>query len=173
MKISKKIRLAGLLVLTFAACFLLFSCRFGSKKVGEKIIENSIEKATGENAKVDLDKEKAVIETAAGRTEIDGNATTWPDAIPDDVPEFKFGKIDAVTSSTMDGTNSWTVAFKEVNEGFLEKYDAQLKEKGFETTIIKVGDKGGSIMAESDKYSVFLMGGEGTVSLAVTTKKQE
>jgi hypothetical protein len=60
-----------------------------------------------------------------------------------------------------------------LQDGFLDKYDAQLKEKGFETILMKMGDKGGSITAESDKYNVFLMGGEGTLSLSVSIKKQE
>lgn len=73
----------------------------------------------------------------------------------------------------MDGSKSWSVAFEEVQDGFLDKYEAQLKEKGFETIIMKMGDKGGTITAESDKYSVFLMGGEGNLSIGVTVKKQE
>jgi hypothetical protein len=38
---------------------------------------------------------------------------------------------------------------------------------------MKMGEKGGSITAESQKYNVFLMGGEGNMSLAVSIKKQE
>jgi hypothetical protein len=60
-----------------------------------------------------------------------------------------------------------------VEAGFLDKYDAKLKEKGFETVIMKMGDKGGSITAESEKYGIFLMGGEGKISIGVTVKKQE
>jgi len=136
-------------------------------------MEKAIENATGENAKVDLSNEKTVIESGGNRTVVDGKATAWPKEIPDDVPEFKFGKVEAVTTSTIDGANTWTIAFKEVPNEFLDKYEAQLKEKGFETTIIKTGDKGGSIMAESKKFNVFLMGGEGTVSISVNVKKPE
>lgn len=177
MKIRKMTKLSGLFVITLIAGFLIFSCRSGSKKAGEKVmenaIENAIENATGEDAKVAIEKEKTVIESGGNRFEVDGNATKWPKEIPDDVPEFKFGKVEAVTSSVVDGANVWTIAFKEVPDGFLDKYEAQLKDKGFETTIIKSGDKGGSIMAETKKFNVFLMGGEGTVSISVNVKKPE
>ena len=173
MKISKKAKSHLLFSIAFVSCLLIFSCQSGSKKAGEKVMEKAIENATGEDAKVNLDKEKAVIESGGNRVVVDGKASTWPGEIPGDVPEFKLGKIDAVTTSNVDGANSWTIAFSEVQNGFLEKYEAQLKDKGFETTVIKSGDKGGSIMAETKKYSVFLMGGEGTVSVSVNSKKTE
>jgi len=173
MKISKKTKSALLLTVAFVSCFMIFSCQRGSKKASEKVMENAIENATGKDAKVDIDKEKVEIESGGNRMVVDGKANTWPNEIPGDVPEFKLGKIEAVTTSNLDGANTWTIAFKEVQNGFLEKYEAQLKDKGFETTIIKSGDKGGSIMAETKKYSVFLMGGEGSVSVSVNVKKPE
>lgn len=173
MKNIKNNKLAGLLILVFLTIFMLFSCQNKSEKAGEKLMENALENATGKDANIDIDKEKAVIETDAGRIEVDGNAKSWPNEIPEDIPEFKFGKIDAVTTSNFDDTKAWVIAFSELQDGFLDKYDAQLKEKGFETMLMKMGDKGGSITAESDKYNVFLMGGEGTLSLSVSVKKQE
>jgi len=168
-----KIKTAGLIVLALGFALFTLSCRRAPEKAGEKIIENALENATGQKADVDLSKEKTVIETSAGRMEIDSKTTTWPAEIPDDVPEFKDGKIKAVTSSNMDNTTSWNIVYEEVADGFLEKYDAKLKEKGFETVLTKIGDKGGSIQAENEKYSVFLMGGEGNLSLGISVKKQE
>jgi len=136
-------------------------------------MEKALENATGNEADVDLSSGKAVIQTGDGEVEIDSNAKSWPSEIPGEVPEFKFGKVKAVTTSIIDGSKSWNIAFEEVQDGFLDKYEAQLKEKGFETIIMKMGDKGGTITAESDKYSVFLMGGEGNLSIGVTVKKQE
>lgn len=173
MKNTKNNKLAGLLILVFATIFMLFSCQNKSEKAGEKLMENALENATGKDANVDIDKEKAVIETDAGRIEVDGNAKSWPNEIPAEIPEFKLGKVDAVTTSNFDDTKAWVIAFSELQDGFLDKYDALLKEKGFETMLMKMGDKGGSITAESDKYNVFLMGGEGTLSLSVSIKKQE
>lgn len=173
MKITKKIRTVGLLAIALLFSVFIDSCKKASEKAGEKMMEKALENATGDKANVDVSNEKTVIESSAGRMEINGKATSWPDEIPRDVPEFKYGKITAVTTSNMDGSKSWSIVYEKVEEGFLDKYDAQLKEKGFETVITKVGEKGGSITAESDKYNVFLMGGEGNMSLAVTVKKQE
>jgi len=173
MKITKKIKTAGLFTIVLVFSLFIISCRSNSKKVGEKIMEKAIENATGQDAKVDLEKGGAVIETGAGSIKVDGNAKIWPIEIPGDIPEFKFGKVEAVTTSNLDNTKSWTIAFKEVQNGFLDKYDAQLKEKGFESVLMKMGDSGGSIQAENSKYNVFLMGGEGNLSLAVSIKKQE
>jgi hypothetical protein len=173
MEIIKKSISTGLLAIAFLSCLIIFSCRSGSKKASEKVMENAIENATGKDAKVDLNNEKTVIESGGNRIVVDGKANTWPSEIPGDVPEFKFGRIEAVTTSNVDGSNVWTIAFKEVQDGFLDKYDAQLKAIGFETVIIKAGDKGGSIMGETKKFTVYLMGGEGTVSISVSTKKPE
>jgi len=173
MKINRKIKLTGLFLVTLLFGFLIFSCRSGSKKVSEKIMEHAIENATGKDAKVNFNKEKTVIESGGNRFEVDSKASTWPKEIPMDVPEFSFGQIEAVTTSTVDGANIWTIAFKDVKDGFIEKYEARLKEKGFETTVIKTGDKAGSIMAETAKYNIFLMGGEGNVSLSINPKKPE
>ncbi len=173
MKKSLLIRTTGLIVLTFLFTVLTISCRKASEKTGEELMEKVLENATGKNAEVDLSSGKAVIETGDGKVEVDSNAKSWPSEIPGDVPEFKFGKVKAVTTSIMDGSKSWNIAFEEVQDGFLDKYEAQLKEKGFETIIIKMGDKGGTVTAESDKYSVFLMGGEGNLSIGVTVKKLE
>jgi hypothetical protein len=173
MKKSLLIRTTGLVVLTLVFTVLTISCQKASEKTGEKLMENALENATGQKADIDLGKGKAVIQTGDGSIEVDSNAKSWPPEIPGDVPEFKFGKVKAVTTSIMDGGKSWNVAFEEVQDGFLDKYEAQLKEKGFETIIIKMGDKGGTITAESDKYSVFLMGGEGNLSIGVTVKKEE
>ena len=173
MKTTKNKGFARLIILAFATIFISVSCHNKSEKAGEKLMENAIENATGKDAKVNIDKEKTVIETDAGKLEVDGNAKSWPNEIPGDIPEFKFGKIDAVTTRNFDNTKAWIVSFSELQDGFLDKYDAQLKDKGFETILMKMGDKGGSITAENEKYNVFLMGGEGTLSLSVTIKKQE
>ena len=54
MKIIKKVKSVGLFSLTFFLCFMIFSCKSGSKKVGEKVMEKAIENGTGADAKVDL-----------------------------------------------------------------------------------------------------------------------
>jgi len=173
MKKLLKIGTAGLFAVALVFILFTFSCRRASEKTGEKLMEKALENATGNKADVDLSSGKAVIQTGDGKVEVDSNAKSWPSEIPGDIPEFKFGKVKAVTTSNMDGSKSWNIVFEEVQDGFLDKYEAQLKEKGFETIIMKMGDKGGTITGESDKYNVFLMGGEGNLSIGITGKKQE
>jgi len=122
---------------------------------------------------VDIDKDKTVIKSDEGTVEISSEASKWPGEIPGDIPEFRFGKVKGVTTSDLNNTKTWNVIFEDVEEGFLEKYESQLKEKGFKTMIVKVGEKGGTISGENDKYTVFLMGGEGNVSVAVSVKCSE
>lgn len=173
MKKLQIIKTTGLIVLTLIFAVFTISCRNTSQKTGEKMMEKALENATGENADVDLSSGKAVIKTGDGEVVIDSNAKTWPTEIPGGVPEFKFGKVKAVTTSLVDGNKSWNVAFEDLQDGFLDKYEALLKQKGFETTIMKMGDKGGSVTGDSEKITVFLMGGDDNLSLSVTIKKPE
>lgn len=173
MKTLKKNRTTGLLITVAVLSCFLFSCHRASEKTSERMMEKTIENATGQKADIDLEKGKVVIHTGDGRTEIDNNAKSWPSEIPGDVPEFTYGKVKAVTTSNLDGTKSWNVIFENVEDGFVDKYDAELKKKGFETVTMKMGDKGGSITAENEKYNIFLMGSEGSLSIAVSIKQQE
>lgn len=173
MKNFLNVKTTGLIALALVFTLFTLSCRRASEKTGEKLMEKALENATGNKADVDLSSGKAVIETGEGRMEVNSNAKSWPDEIPGDIPEFTYGKVVAVTTSTMDGSKSWNVVFENVEDGFLDKYDAKLKEKGFETVTMKMGDKGGSIQAENNKFTVFLMGGEGKISIGVSEKKQE
>jgi len=165
-------RMAGLMALALVFTLFTISCRRASEKAGEKMMEKALENATGQKTDIDLSSGKAVIETGEGKMEVDSEAKTWPSDIPGDVPEFTFGKVKGVTTSTVDNTKSWNVVFEEVQDGSIDKYDALLKEKGFETVIMKMGD-GGSIQAENNKYNVFLMGGEGNLSVGISVKKPE
>ena len=174
MKIIKKSGTAGLFVIALVAGLIIISCQRTSKKASEKMAENAIENATGKNADVDIDDEKTVIESGGNRIVVDGKANSWPKDIPGDVPEFKSGRIEALTtSSNSDGEKVWSITFTEVQDGFLDKYEAQLKDKGFETTIIKSGDKGGSVIGETNKFAVIVISGEGSATVSVSAKKQE
>lgn len=173
MKNRTTYRMSGHFFLCLLLCFAFSSCRLGCKKAEESILEKAIENAGGEGAKVDIDKDKTVIKSNEGTFEVNTEASKWPGEIPGDIPEFKFGKVKGVTTSDLNNTKTWNVLFEDVEEGFLEKYDARLKEKGFKTTVVKVDEKGGTISGENDKYMVFLMGGEGNVSVAVSVKGSE
>lgn len=105
-KIARAITLFGL--------FLLPAC--GSKeKASEKAAEKAIENATGADVDIQKDGEKVVIESDGQKTVIETGDKSWPAAIPDEVPEFKSGKITHTThSETPDGEN-WTVIYEGIS----------------------------------------------------------
>jgi hypothetical protein len=173
MKEQKPLRTTGLIILALVFAICSVSCRRASEKTGEKMMEKAIENATGQKADVDLSREKAIIETPSGRIEADGLAKSWPAEIPDQIPEFRFGKITGVTTSLIDNQKTWTIVFDELQEGFIDKYDALLKEKGFETVTMKMGENAGSISVDNEKYTIFLMGGDGSLSLGISVKEQQ
>ncbi|MBN1340538.1 MAG: hypothetical protein JXA03_14510 [Bacteroidales bacterium] len=173
MKITEKIRKAGLAITTLLVGFAFVSCSGGSQKTADRMMEEAIEKSTGEDVEVNTDGQKTTIETEGYEAEVDAGAKSWPGEIPSDVPEFTFGQINAVSTVLVDGNTTYTIAFREVKEGFIDKYDALLKEKGFTTNVFKTGGLGGSITAESEKYTIALMGNDGDAALSVEIKKQE
>jgi len=173
MKASEIIKRTGLFFAILVFCSFIVSCQAKSKKSSEKLLENAIENETGSKADVELGNEKAVISTGGNTVEIDGKANSWPGEIPDEVPEFTYGKVKGVTTSTVDGTKSWNVIYENVEDDFVDKYDADLKKKGFETVTMKMGDQGGSITAENEKYIIVLMGSEGSISIGVSLKQQD
>jgi len=173
MKATKRIKRTGLFFAILVFCSFIVSCQDKSKKTGEKLLEDAIENETGSKADVDLNDEKTVITTGGTTVEIDDKANAWPREIPSEVPEFTYGKVRAVTTSNIDGTISWNVSYENVEDDFIDKYDADLKKKGFETVTMKMGNKGGSITADNGKYNIFLMGSEGSLSIGVSPKQQE
>ncbi|KAF0200487.1 MAG: hypothetical protein FD170_3452 [Bacteroidetes bacterium] len=173
MKATERIKRTGLFFAILVFCSFIVSCQDRSKKTSEELLEDAIENETGSKADVDLGDEKTVITTGDNTVELDGKANSWPREIPDEVPEFTYGKVKAVTTSIIDGAKSWSVIYENVEDDFIDKYDADLKKKGFKTVTMKMGDKGGSITADNGKYNVFLMGSEGSLSIGVSLKQEE
>ena len=100
------------LFLAISIMFMFNSCKKASEKTGEKMIETAI----GNNADVDVDDEKIVIKTDEGTFTSDATADSWPDAIPNDVPEFKNGKIVNISSQDVKEGKNWTLLFEEVED---------------------------------------------------------
>jgi len=133
-----------------------YSCRQTSEKQGEKAMEEMIEQGGNTNADVDIEENKVTIESDQGKVEISNTGEeTWPDDIPDIVPELKTGKITGITRSNAEGVKNWMVRYNEVPIEELDKYNATLKAKGFKTMTMKTG-KGGMVNGEKDKLLVIL-----------------
>lgn len=156
----------SLLVLALATIFI--SC----KKSAEKAQETIMEKAIGKNADVDLDNQKIVVETEEGTFTSDATVKKWPKGIPNDVPEFKFGKIANLSTQDMEESKNWTLVFEEVPTNALNDYKTILKDKGFKVTSVSVPGAGGQVSGEKDNMFVAVMAGEEMASLTVGLKKQ-
>jgi len=157
------------LLLVILSMFLMtafYSCKKASEKVGEKMIEKSI----GDDATVDIDYEKVTIETEEGKFTTDAKATNWPKEIPKDIPEFKNGKVTAVTTQDVNGSNNWVIIFGDLSENALEDYKTNLKGEGFTIIFSTTAGMGGHMAAEKDKYNVMLMAAEGDATVTVGVK---
>lgn len=141
------------------------------EKTAEEISESLIEASTGHKVDIDKKGEKVVMEANGIKTTIDQNADSWPSGIPSDVPEFKEGRIENVTTTEAPDYNGWSVTYKGVNTPMLDSYDKELKSAGFETMLIKINE-GGSLGGEKGNLTVNCMQGEdGIFMVSVQEKK--
>jgi len=151
---------------------LISSCKNTGQKASDEAIEKTVENATGKDAEVNTSNETMEIEMNGGKVKYDGNIKSWPDDIPAEVPEFTYGKIDGATISDVDNKIAYTFKIPDLSIDALKAYDKDLKAKGFESVLMLIGDKGGTITAEKDGLSVALMGGDGNGSLSVQIPKK-
>ncbi|MBT8185272.1 MAG: hypothetical protein KJN76_10555 [Eudoraea sp.] len=141
------------------------SCKRAAEKTSEKIIEKSI----GNDANVDIDDEKVVIETDEGTFTTDAKSRSWPKGVPSTIPEFKKGKIISVTTQEMDKATNWMVIFEDVPQAALQEYKEELAENGFKINYMTTAGTGGHLAAEKDKYTVVVMAGDGNATVTVGT----
>ena len=139
------------------------SCKRAAEKTQEKIIE----KAIGDKAKVDLDDEKIVIETEEGTFTADATTQSWPKEIPNEVPEFKNGKIVMVNTQNMEEGKNWVIIFEDVSPNEAAKYKENLESNDFKINFSTTAGTGTHFAAEKDNITVMLMGDEGGASLTV------
>lgn len=154
-------------MLALVLMFVFDSCKKTSEKTGEKMMETMI----GNNADVDMDDEKIVIKTDEGTFTSDATANSWPKEIPNDVPEFKDGKIVNVSTQVVDDGKNWTLLFEEVDDKALNEYESILKKNGFKVSSITMGGTNAHVTGEKGDLFVIIMGGDGMASLSVGTNK--
>jgi len=142
------------------------SCKRAAEKTQEKIIE----KAIGEEAEVDLDDEKVVIKTDEGTFTADANIQSWPKEIPDEIPEFKSGKIVMVNTQNMGEGKNWVVIFEDVSPNEIMEYKEKLESSDFKINFTTTAGTGTHFAAEKGKLMVILMGDEGSASVSVSVE---
>ncbi len=84
-----------------------------SEEITEGIAEKYLEGITGGNADLDIEEGK------------------WPQDMPNNVPEFKKGKIDSSSSITVSGQTQLTLLIASVKENDYNDYIGKLEEAGF------------------------------------------
>lgn len=162
---------AGLVLMFLAGISLHFSCQNVGKKSAEKTIEESIEQSTGEDADVDIDNQEVTIHSGDVTTHVDMKTQVWPSDAPAEIPEFTYGKINAVTTSDGPDIYTWNVVYEDVSADALKNYNDELKAAGFETIFMDMGGQGGSITCEKGDLSIFVMGGEGNAAVGIGKTK--
>lgn len=151
------------ILITISLVTVSTSCKRAAEKTQEKIIE----KAIGDKAKVDLDDEKIVIETEEGTFTADATIQSWPKEIPNEVPEFKNGKIVMVNTQNMEEGKNWVIIFEDVSPNEPAKYKKALESNGFKINFTTTAGTGTHFAAEKDNITVMLMGDEGGASITV------
>jgi hypothetical protein len=126
--------------------FLVNAC--SEKSSQEKMIEKTLKQATGKDVDVKMQGGKVQLEEKGSKTEI-AETTTWPSDITKEVPKFTAGKITRVVK-TQESGNAWTfnIYLVAINGDDIKNYSGALKEKGWKTDIVQMGDKGGYLNAE-------------------------
>ena len=126
--------------------FLVNAC--SEKSSQEKMAEKILKQATGKDVDVKMQGGKIQIEEKGSKTEI-AETTTWPQEMAKDVPRFTAGKIERVVKTHEEG-DIWTfnIYFVDINRDDIKKYDGALKEKGWQTDIMQMADKGGYLNAQ-------------------------
>lgn len=129
--------------------FLVNAC--SEKSSQEKMAEGILKHATGKDADVKMqgDKvQKVQIEQNGSKTEI-AETTTWPPEMFKDLPKFTAGKIERVVKSHEEG-DKWTfnIYLVDINGDDIKNYANALKEKGWQTDLMQMGDKGGYLKTQ-------------------------
>ncbi|MBM3294873.1 MAG: hypothetical protein FJY82_10150 [Candidatus Aminicenantes bacterium] len=130
--------------------------RTPSEKMAEKMMERALEKASGGKADVDFAGGKVRIQDAQGVGEIDYEAKTWPNDLPEGVLRFEDGKIKGVTRSTHAAEKSWMVMVEDIDVASVNAYVEALKAEGWSIPMNMVAERGGMFQAE--KESLYLIG---------------
>jgi len=135
--------------------FLAPGCR--EKGTQEKMTEQALKMATGKDVDVNIKENKVEIVDKDSRTEI-AETTTWPQDLSDDVPKFDTGKINRVVKTQEQG-DSWTfnIYLTDFSGDDIRNYENALKEKGWQTESMQMGDKGGSLNGQKGTMGINFM----------------
>ncbi len=156
--VSEKRWIGVMVAIVTLSLFLMTAC--SQKTSEEKMAEKALELATGKNVDVKIqdDKvQKVQIEQNGSKTEI-AETAIWPAEMTRDVPQFTAGKIQRVVKTNEEG-GIWTfnIYLADINGDDIKGYAGSLKEKGWKTDIMQMGDKGGSLNGQKGTMGISFM----------------
>jgi hypothetical protein len=153
--ISEKRWIGIMVTLLTLSLFLVNAC--SEKSSQEKMIEGTLKQATGKDVDVKMQGGKIQIEEKGSKTEI-AETAIWPSDITKDVPQFTAGKIERVVKTHEEG-GAWTfnIYLAGISGDDIKSYSGAMKEKGWKTDIMQMGDKGGSLNGEKGTMGINFM----------------
>ncbi|MHB8279321.1 MAG: hypothetical protein ACYDIA_16950 [Candidatus Humimicrobiaceae bacterium] len=154
----------------------------GCAKIGTKIVEKAIEKASGGSADVNLDEGGVTVkDEKGGQTQIGGNAKL-PDGWPSETAVYPDVKLSMSTKTKNGDTNKNEFSILgEVTKGSIKDVYNWYKDKfgsGWEVVTDQYTESNDGDVAylnfKSDKYEVGVMAGKSgeTISLTMTVIEQ-
>ena len=164
MKTNSKNLIPFLLLLAFSAGFS--SCKKAGEKAGEDIMETAIEKSGRGPADVDIDRGNITIHSDSFDAKLKTEAREWPGDIPAGAPRFTYGVVAHTTYVETEDTRTWGVFFDEVPLAAAEKYEQELKQKGFKTFRF-ASDEGASVSGQKGNLTISATVTEGGAHLSV------
>lgn len=162
--------LCAFMMLSLASCGVRQSL---DEKIAEKVTEGVIDKATGGEADIDIDKGELTMKGENGETITFGDKK-WPEGNAADlIPEFKKGTI----ISAINSDKACMIILEEVEAKDFSKYVEELKDQGFTNDVAEyTSDSGLSYSACSNDNNtiVVLYELEGkTLTINLETSQQE
>lgn len=162
-------RLIIMLAVLLASTFVLTACK---KTATEKILEEGMENAIGQDANVDVNDDTVTIEVGDGTMQA-GDDLKLPNDWPKDI-YITDGKISSV--SNMNNSDSITIVSNKSVEDLKKEYKDKLADDGWEETMSMSLE--GSVIVGADKdnrkmsLSITTEDGESTVVIVVNNFEQ-
>ncbi|MBN1827282.1 MAG: hypothetical protein JW958_13570 [Candidatus Eisenbacteria bacterium] len=133
------------------------------ERAAEKVAEKILEKAGDGKADVDIKDGRVSVKGEDFEVEA-GEASTWPEDLPIEIPRFTYGKVVGVSRMSTPDQKGWKcdIHFKELDSEAAVRYKADLEKSGWEIQALNQSVQGGMLMAgkgEKDRL-VFMYDGE-------------
>ena len=153
--LSKKRWIGIMVALLTLSVFFVNGC--SEKSTQEKMTEQALKQATGKDVDVKIQDGKIQFKEKGSQTDI-VDTKTWPVELTKDVPIFTSGKIERVVKTQEQG-GTWTfnIYFVDISSDAIKNYENAMKNKGWKTELLQMGDKGGYLNGQKGTMGINFM----------------